>query len=131
MFARAAFFALWPEDQYGQHLLRQANFEFCYCFLVVIGTHEVTVTQLLLIVKGHKERPGMPKLEEVLQWPSVRELCQRLGVCSNTGYNWVWKRQVEAVQVLGSWRVNPRDIERIRLEREKRARGRTERNSHV
>jgi len=44
-------------------------------------------------------------------------MCQRAEVCANTGYNWVWRKQVEAIQVCGSWRVNPRDVERLRQQR--------------
>lgn len=73
----------------------------------------------------------MAKLEEVLQWPSVREVCQQLGVCSNTGYNWVWKKKIEAIQIFGSWRMNPRDVERIRVEREKRAAAKGGRKSNA
>jgi hypothetical protein len=63
----------------------------------------------------------MAKLEELLTWPSVGEMCQQAGVCSNTGYNWVWRKRVEAVQVFGSWRVNPQDVERVRRQRAERA----------
>ena len=72
----------------------------------------------------------MAKLEEVLNWPTIRELCQRVGVCSNTGYNWVWRKQVEAIQVCGSWRVNPKDVERIRRQRAERAAKKESRNGH-
>jgi hypothetical protein len=72
----------------------------------------------------------MANLEEMLRWPSVREMCQRAGVCSNTGYNWVWRKQVEAVQVFGSWRVNPRDVERVRQQRAERAAKKESRNGN-
>jgi len=63
----------------------------------------------------------MAKLEEVLTWPTIREMCQQASVCSNTGYNWVWRKRVEAIQVCGSWRINPRDVDRILRQRAKRA----------
>jgi hypothetical protein len=63
----------------------------------------------------------MAHLEEVLNWPSIGEMCKLAGVCSNTGYNWVWRKRVDAVQVFGSWRVNPRDVERVRRQRAERA----------
>lgn len=62
----------------------------------------------------------MAKLEELMTWPSIREMCQLTGVCQNSGYNWVWHKKVEAVQVFGAWRVNPKDVERIRQQREER-----------
>jgi len=72
----------------------------------------------------------MAKLEEVLSWPTVRQMCQQADVCLNSGYAWVWKKQVEAIQVCGSWRVNPRDVERIRLERAERRAKREGRNGN-
>ena len=83
-----------------------------------------TLTRFLLLVNSHIVFRGvllMAKLEEVLNWPSVAELCRRTGVCQNTAYNWLWTRKVEAIQVLGSWRINPKDIERIRIQRAERA----------
>jgi len=62
----------------------------------------------------------MAKLEELMTWPSIREVCRLAGICQNTGYNWVWQKKVEAVQVFGAWRVNPRDLDRIRQQRDER-----------
>lgn len=67
---------------------------------------------------------GKP-LEELIHWPSIREMCQQTGSCQNTGYNWVWQGKVEAFQVFGVWRVNPQDVERIRQQREMRRARRT------
>lgn len=62
----------------------------------------------------------MARLEEVLNWPTVRQMCQQTDVSLNSGYAWVWKKQVEAIQVCGSWRINPRDVDRIRHQRDER-----------
>jgi predicted site-specific integrase-resolvase len=72
----------------------------------------------------------MAKLEDLMTWPSIREVCQLAGICQNTGYNWVWQKKVQAVQVFGAWRVNPKDVERIRQQRAERRATREARNGN-
>jgi len=62
----------------------------------------------------------IPKLAEIVAWPSVNQMCRELGISLNRAYALVWSGRVAAQKIGGQWRVSPRAIERYSEERKAR-----------
>lgn len=60
------------------------------------------------------------RLNDVVAWPGVGEMCRYLGISLNRGYSLVWSGRLAAQKIGGQWRVSPKAIEKYAQERKSR-----------
>jgi hypothetical protein len=60
------------------------------------------------------------QLSEILDWPSVLDMCRQLGCSVTYGYGLIWRGKIAAQKIGNVWRVSPQGIREYSLKRKSR-----------